>query len=119
MTTPTIVWTEIPVTDLAAAGRFYETVFGMTLSPFDMGPVATLVFGADGIGGNLYAGEPGQGRGPALHIAVADTVEAAAARCTAAGGALIGPVVDIPEGRFQMATDPDGNRLGLFQRKAA
>lgn len=86
-----------------------------------MGPNMTAVLSGDGqhVGGHLYPGTPAKDNGPTVHLAVPDTVEQAAARCAKAGGAVLGPVIDIPPGRFQYATDPDGNSLGLFEPKAA
>lgn len=114
---PTVVWTEIPVRDLDKAQAFYETVFGFNMARDTSGPNDMVNFDADmsGIGGHLYPGEPGAGNGPTLHLAVPDTLEAAIARCTKAGGTMVSPPITIPPGRFAYATDPDGNSLGLFE----
>lgn len=119
MSTPTVVWTEIPVTDLDAASAFYAKVFGFRMSRQDDDPNPRVDFGFDGIGGHLYPGTPARDCGPTIHLCVPDTVEATAARCAEAGGTVLGPVIDIPPGRFQYATDPDGNSLGLFQPRTA
>ena len=115
-----VVWTEIPVTDLAAGKKFYETLTGRTLVLDETGPNAMAMFpyveGATDTAGHLYVGKPAPaGTGPTIHVCVPDTVEAAAARCNAAGGQAGGPIITIPPGRFQYATDPDGNSIGLFQ----
>ncbi|SLN36336.1 VOC family protein [Roseisalinus antarcticus] len=113
-----VVWTEIPVTNLAAASEFYSDVFGWTMTVDDTGPNPMASFNSDStaIGGHLYPGTPSRGGvGPTIHLAVPDTVEAAAGRCTAAGGQVMGPIIPIPPGRFQYATDPDGNSIGLFE----
>ncbi|SEW30799.1 hypothetical protein SAMN04488515_2180 [Cognatiyoonia koreensis] len=114
---PTVVWTEIPVTDLAKAQQFYETVFGFKMAMDDTGPNPIVNFDADldGIGGHLYPGEPASGNGPTIHLATPDKLEAAMERCTKAGGKMISPIVAIPPGRFAYATDPDGNSIGLFE----
>lgn len=115
--TPTVVWTEIPVTDLARAEVFYTAVFQWKMVHETTGPEPMITFNADNtaIGGHLYTGTPGAGTGPTIHLALPDTVEAGMARCTAAGGTLVSPVITIPPGRFAYATDPDGNSLGLFE----
>lgn len=118
---PTVVWTEIPVTDLDAAKAFYETVFGWSMTRETMGASETVMF-ADGNGlhGNLYAGRPAaEGQGPTLHCLLPDALAAGAARCVAAGGALVGEPFEIPPGKFQYAQDPDGNSIGLFEPRAA
>lgn len=119
---PIVVWTEIPVTDLSKSADFYAEVFGWKMEITNMGPNDTAVFNAQtdedmsAIGGHLYPGTPATGT--TVHLGLPDTVEAGAARCVAAGGQVMGPIVDIPQGRFQYALDPDGNSLGLFEAKA-
>ena len=116
----TVVWTEIPVSDLDAGMAFYSKVFGWQMKAEQMGPNLGANFTDDltSISGHLYPGTPANGNGPTIHLAV-DQLEAAAERCKAAGGTIIGEPVEIPPGRFQYATDPDGNSLGLFEPKAA
>lgn len=119
MTMPTLVWAEIPVRDLDAAQRFYETVFGYALTRQEMGPNVTLILG-EGTSGHLYEGVPATGgNGPTIHLAVTGSVEDAMGRCDSAGGKVVSPVIEIPVGRFAYATDPDGNSIGLFEAKAA
>ena len=120
---PIVVWTEIPVTDLKKSATFYAEVFGWTMEITTMGPNEVATFNAltdkdkGAVGGHLYPGTPATGA--TVHLGLPDTVEAGAARCAAAGGQVMGPVMDIPQGRFQYALDPDGNSLGLFEAKAA
>jgi predicted enzyme related to lactoylglutathione lyase len=114
-----VVWVEIPVTDLDAACRFYETVFGFTLTRRDDGPnpMADIAAAdAGGVSGHLYPGKPAAGGGPTIHLHVQGRLEDAARRVEGAGGTMLPmPPVAIPPGRFQYATDPDGNSLGLFE----
>jgi predicted enzyme related to lactoylglutathione lyase len=118
--TQAVEWAEIPVTDLGRAMTFYETLTGNPLTLDESGPNPMAMFAFDqgsATGGHLYPGKPAPaGTGPTIHLAVAGTVEDAAERCVAAGGTLVGPVIEIPVGRFQYATDLDGNSLGLFKR---
>ncbi|KPP89634.1 MAG: putative enzyme [Rhodobacteraceae bacterium HLUCCA08] len=119
---PLVVWTEIPVTDLKKAADFYAEVFGWTMRITDMGPNEVATFNAltDAdemvVGGHLYPGTPAAGS--TIHLALPDRVEAGAERCVAAGGQVMGPVIEIPQGRFQYAADPDGNSIALFEMKA-
>ena len=121
---PLVVWTEIPVTDLKASADFYGEVFGWKMEITNMGPNDVAMFNAltdddpNTVAGHLYPGKPAAGSGSTVHIGVPDTVEAAAARVFDNGGQVMGPVVDIPQGRFQYATDLDGNSIGLFEVKA-
>lgn len=116
--THTVVWAEIPVTDLAAGMAFYGAVLDAPLTMNEMGPnpMADFPYAEGTVSGHLYPGTPAaHGAGPTVHLGVPGTVEEAAERCVAAGGALVGSVIEIPPGRFQYATDPDGNSIGLFQ----
>ena len=118
---PYVVWNELPVRDLDAATKFYETVFDLTFVRENMGPNETAMFGMDGVngGGHLYPGKPSSDNsGPTVHIAVPGKLEDAVDRCWSAGGKVLGETITIPPGRFAYATDPDGNSIGLFEPAA-
>jgi len=120
--THAVVWAEIPVSDLQRGITFYRTLTGHELVLDETGPNPIAVFGvADlktGVSGHLYPGKPARpGEGPTVHLVMPDKVEAAMARCTAAGGTVVSPIVEIPPGRFAYAQDPDGNSIGLFEPK--
>ncbi len=115
---PMTAWVEIPVADLAKAVAYYNTVFGWASKIVtDMGPdpVAHFNNGDAVAGGHLYEGKPAAGVGPTVHLAVAGKLEDVAQRVEPAGGHLVGPIVEIPAGRFQYTLDPDGNSIGLFE----
>lgn len=120
--THAVVWAEIPVSDLQRGITFYHTLTGQELMLDETGPNPIAVFGvADlktGVSGHLYPGKPARpGEGLTVHLVMPDKVEAAMARCTAAGGTVVSPIVEIPPGRFAYAQDPDGNSIGLFEPK--
>lgn len=114
-----VVWTEIPVTDLAASSSFYEAVTGLTLiqSEFGGGPVA--IFQAaeqSGVSCNLFVGTPANSAaGPRLHLLCQGPLEQTLERVTAAGGTVLSPMIDIPEGRFAYCADLDGTMVAFFQ----
>ena len=117
---PTVVWTEIPVSDIQKGADFYSAVFGWTMTvDTTMGPDPMANFSPDmaGMHGHLYEGTPGSGS--TIHLALPDSLEAGMERCRAAGGKILGEPVPLPVGRFVYATDPDGNSIGLFERQAA
>lgn len=116
-TQPIVVWAEIPVKSLEAGVEFYDTVFGYTTSIDRNGPVPTanLNNNTSSVGANLFEGEAAVGN--VIHFAVPDTLEAAIARLEAAGGTVLSPQIAIPPGRFVHASDPDGNRIGLFEAR--
>lgn len=114
-----VVWTEIPVKDMAKAMDFYNSVFGWTLTLDESGPNPMAVFGgAPGtVGGHLYPGTPGAG--PTIHLLVPDSLAAATDRAKVAGARVLHGPIEIPPGRFTYIEDPDGNSIGLFEAKAA
>ncbi len=116
---PTVVWTEIPVSSITKGIAFYNKVFGWDMEQQEMGGSPTAIFNnqMEGVGGHLYEGKPAAGS--TLHLLLPDSLEDGIARCIAAGGSILGEPIEIPPGRFQYATDPDGNSLGLFEGKAA
>lgn len=117
-----VVWTEIPVRDIDRAILFYKDVFNFSLVRDDSGPNPLAMFKDDmnGVSGHLYPGEPAAGgNGPTIHLAIPDTLEAAADRCWKSGGTVQSDPIPLPVGRFQYAQDPDGNSIGLFEATAA
>ncbi|MCU0910692.1 MAG: VOC family protein [Rhodobacteraceae bacterium] len=120
------VWFELPVRDMTKAIAFYNAVFDAGLVLDTSGPNPMAVFSikggpmSGGVSGHLYPGTPAKsGAGPTVHLIVPDRLEDACDRLTGAGGEVIGPVIEMPWGRFVYATDPDGNSIGLFQPKLA
>ena len=111
--TTTVVWIEIPVSDVNAAMTFYNAVFGWALTLDTTGPNPIAVFGGGSqVGGHLYPGATAPGS--TVHLAV-DDLAAATERARLAGAEIgMGPI-QIPPGRFTYISDPDGNSLGLFQ----
>ena len=112
------VWFEIPVTDMARAQRFYETVTDMRLQNDDSGPNPMAIFQTEdlqsGVSGHLYPGKPAQGQGNTVHLSVPKPLEAALERVTQSGGKVVSDIISIPPGRFAYCTDPDGNSVGFF-----
>ncbi len=120
--THAIHWFEIPVRDLDRAQRFYETLFGRRLRREAMGPETTLaVFpytpGA-GVGGCLLAGPhaPAPARaGTLVYLDAEPSLDAVLGRLPEAGGRLLTPRTELPEGMgaFAHIEDCEGNLVGL------
>jgi hypothetical protein len=115
-----INWFEIPVHDLDRAQAFYEALLGEALRRESMGPqtLAVLPYAEPGVGGALIAGAPGLAPGAAgtlVYLNVNPVLDDAVARAVAAGGELVTPRVDLPDGMgsFVHLRDPEGNRIGL------
>lgn len=116
------VWFEIPVSDLARAIGFYETVFAVTLSesgcPSGM-PIRLALFPAekDAVTGCLIEhkdAKPG-GDGPVIYLNGGSDLSEPLARAEAAGARIVVPKTPItPElGFFAQLIDSEGNRIGL------
>lgn len=114
----TVVWTEIPVTDLPRAKAFYASILQSELTDQEMGPFPTVILPRsqdDSVAGHLYVGKPAApGTGITLHLAAPGPLEESLERVKAAGGKVVSDIVEIPDGRFAYCTDLDGNSFGLF-----
>lgn len=114
-------WFEIPVADIDRAQRFYEAVLDAPLRREAMGPATTLaVFPYDhaGVGGCLFASERGprpNAEGAIVYLNAGESLDAALARVDAAGGRIVLPRTELPEGMgcFAHFADSEGNRVGL------
>ena len=116
----TIVWVDIPVTDLARASAFYSAVVGAPVLPM---PGAesdySLLMSPDGQGGisaDLYLGTPSK-EGPTVYLNTWGDIDGMLLRVTAAGGTVLqekqfmGDMV----GWIAFIEDTEGNRIGLQQ----
>lgn len=116
-----IAWFEIPVTDIARAQRFYETLLNAPLTRQPMGGQEMAVFPYErgtGVGGCLMQG-PGMvpaTTGTMPYLPVTPTLDAALARLAEAGGRVATPKVVLPDdiGVFAHVEDSEGNRVGIF-----
>jgi predicted enzyme related to lactoylglutathione lyase len=107
-----------PVTDLARARKFYEGLLGLkTGVEVEVGPgqwwieydVADQALAIS----NFMPGPPST----SLTLEVANIDDALNA-VRSAGAEIVFDVVDFPPCRMFAIKDPDGNQLGLHQRKA-
>lgn len=119
-----IHWFEIPVRQLDRAQAFYEQVLGRPMRREAAGPGTTLAVFAyepgSGAGGCLYhatganALQPST-QGALVYLNAEPSLDAATARAVAAGGRVLTPRVDLPDGMgaFVHIADCEGNRVGL------
>jgi len=102
---------ELPATNLAAAKKFYASLFGWSLT--DWGPTYSCT-----MTGDVDVGLQGDRAETALHplpvIQVAD-LEAVEKSVTAAGGVVVKPIFSFPGGRRFHFRDPNGNELAAAQ----
>ena len=117
-----ISWFEIPATDLARATKFYETIFGVTLSPLDMPNIKMRMFPIDdmmGVGGAVVDSggfhKPSTTDGPLIYLNGNPDVQNILDKVKDAGGSIMVPKTEIsPEyGNMAVIIDTEGNRIGL------
>lgn len=115
----TVVYTEIPATDLDRAMNFYGGVFNATLTRNDMGPnpMADLPrTGESSVSGHIYPGKPAaRGEGPTIHFASPCSLADAMTRVWDSGGEVVSEVIEIPSGKFFYAVDTEGNSIGFYK----
>ena len=122
-TQPLVVWTELPVRDVASAAAFYTSLLGWNTSEMDMGPNGTYVtvtpMGEENaVGGMMEMKGPQFDQVPThwLPYIAVDDVDASAGRTGELGGDVIVPPTDIPNiGRFCVIKDPTGGVVALFK----
>lgn len=116
-------WNELESRDPERAKEFYGAVFGWEFEDHDMGEMTYTEWQIDGkaVGGmaNIKGRVPDEV--PAHWMAYfgsVDTDEAAAKIKELGGQVMFGPI-DIPAGRFAMATDPWGAAFAVMQPSEA
>ena len=107
-----------PVTDVARARQFYEGLLGLKIGmQVEFGPgqwwIEYDIAGQALAISNAMPGTPNN----ALTLEVAD-LDASLVAVKAAGVTVAMDVMEFPPCRVFFVKDPDGNQLGLHQRKA-
>ncbi|WLE58100.1 VOC family protein [Burkholderia plantarii] len=118
----TLAWFSIPVIDLDRATRFYESMLDTTLRREISGGVPMAIFsaanGASSSDGGLVQDPHGSrpaAAGALIYLSAGTSVTAALERARRAGGAVDGPVIELPReiGYVGFVHDTEGNRVGL------
>ena len=114
-----VLWFEIPAADFNRATRFYEQILQVTLKKQAAGPQTLGVFPYEppAISGCILAGPniaPGN-NGTIIYLNADPTLSAVVDRVASAGGTVLVPRVELPEGMgiFAHILDTEGNRIGL------
>ena len=122
MLQPTVpAWFEIPTANLDRAVRFYETLVDAKLKTEQFGPKAMAIFPHDEkqpsgalIQADDYKPSP---QGTVLYLNL-DDIRPALARVAKAGGEVLLPLTQLPNGGgvFAELRDSEGNRVGVYSR---
>lgn len=113
-----INWFELPVSNLARAQKFYETVLEQKLRPeHEVGGAPMAIFEASpGVGGALVLDERRKptSDGALVYLNCNGVLDACLARVMAAGGKVLKAKTDIgPPGMIAILVDTEGNQVGL------
>ena len=118
-----INWFEIPTTDLNRAQKFYETIFGISMTPMDMPNLQMRMFPLDDmttqVGGALVHSDgfhiPSATDGPLIYLNANPDVQNVLDKVAGAGGSIMVPKTEIsPEyGFMAVIKDTEGNRVAL------
>ena len=104
-------YVELPVRDVGAAKRFYEDVFGWSLTQFAPTYAATITGDTD-IGLQGDASEATRAPLPVIEV---DDLEAALDAVTGAGAEIVRPIFAFPGGRRFQFLDPSGNEVACVK----
>jgi predicted enzyme related to lactoylglutathione lyase len=108
---------ELNATDVAAAKKFYGSLFGWELKDENMptGPYTMIGVGDDGTGGGIMKQMiPGAPSSWVPYVLVSE-IEADTKRAEALGASVMVPVTDIGMGKLSILCDPTGAPVGLWQ----
>ena len=118
-----ISWFEIGTSDLNRATKFYETIFGVTLTPLDLENIKMRMFPLENmmtnVGGAIVDSggfhKPSATDGPLVYLNGNPDVQNVLDKVEAAGGKIMVPKTMIsPEyGFMAVILDSEGNRIGL------
>jgi hypothetical protein len=122
----TFSWDELVTTDPAAAGPFYQKVFGWSPQEMPMGPGATYtLFNRPGVkdakgeqrsAGGMMKAPPGVPYSFWLPYVQVDNTDALCDRATRMGAKVMVKPQDIPNvGRFACWMDPQGASIAVIQ----
>jgi uncharacterized protein len=119
----TLAWNELMTTDVAAAKKFYNAVFGWGEVTNGEGAGAYTEFQISGrsIAGMMEKPAEMPAEMPpfwGVYFTVADT-DATAKRIGELGGSIMSPPRDIEPGRFAVGVDPTGAAFSVITMKSA
>ena len=124
----TFCWDELMTTDPAAAGAFYEKVFGWTQRPVDMGggmtytlldrPGVKTAWDTQASAGGMMKSPPEVPHSFWLAYVGVDNCDQLCERATRLGATVTMPPTDIPNvGRFACWLDPQQAAIAILQPK--
>jgi uncharacterized protein len=121
--THTVVWFDIPVSDMGRAIKFYEALTGQTLKRMGVGPgkeTALFEAGEGDVSGSLFFAPEDKPSlyGSRVYLNAEPSLDTWLARVEPAGGKILVGKTPIPPDRgvFAYILDTEGNRVGLHAK---
>ncbi|NIG52850.1 VOC family protein [Chitinophaga sp. Cy-1792] len=123
-TTNVITWFEIPVSDIASAKIFYETILDIEMTtrkdgeneavffPYDPAVVQATSGRVTGVLSKSSNNKPSE-NGTTVYLNASPSLDKVLGKVIAAGGKIVLPRTPIPAGFIAIILDPEGNRVGL------
>lgn len=118
----TVVWFDIPVTDLTRAMKFYSSVLQIDMQPMEMGPakMAFFPFQPEEASGSLLQSKDAHpsDKGSVVYLNGGEDLSESLGRVESAGGKILQEKTSIGEhGFIAYFLDTEGNRVALHSRK--
>jgi len=112
-----VAWFDIAANDPTTSRKFYADLFEWDIPVMEEMNYGMVDTGAsEGIPGGIGQADDGNPAGIVIYAAV-DDAEAALAKAESLGGKIVTPPYEIPGyGFMAVFQDPEGNRVGLWQR---
>ena len=119
--TNAVNWFEIPVKDISRASKFYETIFGIKMTPAEMMGMKMAMFPANGmngrVGGSLVQSKMHQPseNGTVIYLNANPDLQEVLNQVEKAGGKVAMPktLIDEQTGYMAFFADTEGNSVGL------
>jgi predicted enzyme related to lactoylglutathione lyase len=110
-----VVHFEFHAQDPAALQDFYRSALAWTITTNAIG-YGRIDTGSPGPTGGIAPSGP-RGRAPLMLYVEVERLEDTLAAWSAAGGRILLPPTDVPDGRIAVGEDPERNPIGLIERR--
>ncbi len=114
-----VVWFDVPTNDFDRAVSFYSDILGapVRVQEYEGQKLGFFPMEGEGSGGDIVP--PGLGgpkpsaEGTRIYLNCQGRLDEVLARVGKAGGQIISPPFQIPDGRIAIISDTEGNTIGL------
>lgn len=113
-----VVWFDVPTNDFDRAVKFYSDILGapVRVQEYEGTKLGFFPMEGEGTGGDIVP--PGQEHKPSadgtrIYLNAEGKLDQVLGRVEKAGGTIVTPPFQIPDGKIAVITDTEGNRVGL------